>query len=176
MREFNWDQAITSCSPYPYTLAVSLDKSGKPNIIGIAWWSIVSWDPQMLMISVGHARYSYQCLKHLPQFTLNFPSEEMAKGAWLCGKVSGRETDKVKATGFALKDSEHVKPPILADSTVAFECDVVQQVETGDHTVFIANIKKIWGNPDKEMHLFTVHYKKMFSMDTKGNINLDLDY
>jgi len=37
LREIQWGEAITLASPYPYVLAVTLDKTGRPNAIGLGW-------------------------------------------------------------------------------------------------------------------------------------------
>jgi flavin reductase (DIM6/NTAB) family NADH-FMN oxidoreductase RutF len=167
--EMNWSMALELGSPYPYTLAVTLDKNDIPNVIGISWWSVVSWSPQMVSISVGKPRYSHKCLEHCEEFVLCFPSEEQAEGAWLCGTISGRDVDnKFIEAGFKEKKAKVVKPPIIEDSTVAFECKVVNKVETGDHTLFIGEVVAVWGNTDKSSHLYTIHYRKLLSLDQKG--------
>ena len=51
LRELSWDDAITLASPHPYVLGVSADAAGKPNAIGLAWWTICSWEPPMVAIS-----------------------------------------------------------------------------------------------------------------------------
>lgn len=135
MKEISWDKAVEPGSPYPYVLAVTLDKNGKPNIIGLGWWTITSWNPRMIAISVGHSRYSHECLDHCGEFVLCFPSEEQVKGAWLCGKTTGREIDKFARGGFKRAPSTVVKPPIIDGSTVASECRVIKKTETGDHTL-----------------------------------------
>ena len=65
LREIQWEQAITLASPYPYVLAVTLDKTGTPNAIGLGWWTYVSWSPPMVAIAVGRERYSHDGLTPL---------------------------------------------------------------------------------------------------------------
>jgi flavin reductase (DIM6/NTAB) family NADH-FMN oxidoreductase RutF len=172
--EIDWNEAVTLASPYSYVLAVTIAPDGLPNIIGLCWWTYVSWSPPMLIISVGRPRYSHDCIEHLGEFTLNFPSEEMAKGAWLCGKKSGRDTDKFKEAGFTPIPSKNIKPPLIAGSTVAFECRVVNKVEAGDHTIFVADILAMHRTEGKEHHIYTIHYSKMLSLgsDRYANFNL----
>ncbi len=164
LKELSWDEAVELGSPYNYVLAVTINNKGKPNIIGLGWWTFVSWNPKMMAISIGNERYSYECIEHCKEFVLCFPSKEQKNGAWLCGKKSGRNIDKFKETGFVALPSKIVKPPIIKDSTVAFECKVVDKIETGDHTVYIGKIVAIHGTPEKPNHLYSIHYRKLIDL------------
>ena len=169
LQELEWYDAIKLASPFPYVLAVTMDKNGKANTIGLGWWSIVNWNPPRLSISVGHARYSHKCLEDNPEFTLCFPSNELSKGAWFGGKKSGRDHDKFTEAGLEKLPAKHVKTPIIKGSTVAFECKVFEKISVGDHTVFLADIVAIHGDKDKVGHIYTIGYEKMlgFGMDLK---------
>lgn len=175
MKQLERNDAVKLASPYPYVLASTVDKNGKPNLIGLCWWSYVSWDPMLIVISVSPERYSHECLEHCGEFVLNFPSEEQAKGAWLCGTKSGRDIDKFEEGGFE-KIQGKVKPPIIEGATVAYECKVVDKVKVGDHTLFVGEVVGMWGDPKKDSHLYTIHYGKPVSIDQKGNFNTELEY
>ncbi len=176
MEELERHKAFELASPFPYALAVTLDKRERPNIIGLSWWMFTSWDPLMIAISVGRKRYSHECLEHNKEFVLCFPSEGQEKDAWICGIKSGRKVDKFQETAFKPVLSKFVKPPIIEGSTVAYECKVVKHVETGDHTMFIADVAAIYGSPDKANHLYSIHYTKLISIGSNGEIKPNLDY
>jgi flavin reductase (DIM6/NTAB) family NADH-FMN oxidoreductase RutF len=65
---------------------------------------------------------------------------------------------------------------MIEGATVAYECKIVKQVETGDHTVFIANIVAKHGNPEKINHLYSIHYTKLMSIGSTGEIKQDLNF
>ena len=176
MNELNRNEAFELASPFPYTLAVTLDKRDRPNIIGLSWWTFTSWEPLMIAISVGQKKYSHECLEHHKEFVLCFPSEGQEKDAWLCGTKSGRDVDKFQITNFTPVQSRKVSVPVIDGVTVAYECKIENQIETGDHTLYIANVAAIHGNPEKVNHLYSIHYSKFISLGSKGGINLDLDY
>jgi flavin reductase (DIM6/NTAB) family NADH-FMN oxidoreductase RutF len=100
LREISWDEAVTLSSPHPYVLGVTVDAAGMPNAIGLGWWTICSSRPPMVAISVGKPRYSRQCLDHCGEFVICLLGEEHARGAWVCGTVSGRGTNKLAHAGF----------------------------------------------------------------------------
>jgi flavin reductase (DIM6/NTAB) family NADH-FMN oxidoreductase RutF len=174
MQKLDNNQAFELASPYPYTLAVTLDKAGRPNIMGLSWWMFTSSKPLMIAISVGHKRYTHQCLENHGEFVLCFPSEGQAKQAWLCGIKSGKKVDKFEATGFKAIPSIRVKPPAIDGATVAYECKVVEHTKTGDHTIFIAEVAAVRGDPEKTNHLFSIDYKKLIGLGCDGVINMDL--
>lgn len=176
MKELDRHDAFELASPFPYALAVTLDKRERPNIIGLSWWMFTSWKPLMIAISVGHERYSHECLEHHKEFVLCFPSEGQEKDAWLCGTKSGRKIDKFQETNFKPLPSKTVKPPTISGATVAYECKIVNQVDTGDHTVYISDVTSIQGNPDRVNHIYSIHYTKLISIGSGGRLKTDLKY
>lgn len=176
MEKIDLGTAIELSSPYPYSLVVTVNKEGKPNIIGVAWWTFTSVQPPMMAISIGHPRYTHECLENNKEFVLCLPSEEQAKAAWLCGTKSGRAVDKFAAGGFKTVPANAVKPPIIEGSTAAYECKVVEEIECGDHTLYSAQILAIHGDPQKSRHLYSVSYRKLVSIDCIGSTNFDLEY
>jgi flavin reductase (DIM6/NTAB) family NADH-FMN oxidoreductase RutF len=176
MKELDRNEALELASPFPYVLVVTQDNRERPNIIGLSWWMFTSWDPLMIAISVGHEKYSHECLEHHKEFVLCFPSEGQEQDAWTCGTKSGRDMDKFQETKFRPVHSKNVKPPMIEGSTVAYECKIVKQVETGDHTVYIANVVAAHGSPEKVNHLYSVHYTKLISLGSTGEIKTDLKF
>lgn len=165
LRTLSWDEAVELGSPYPYVLAVSVDEEGRPNIIGLGWWTFASWDPPQVAISVGRERYSHHCIQHCGEFVLCFPSAEQKEAAWFCGRKSGRHHHKFEETGLTAVPAHVVQPPLIEGSTVAYECRVVDRLEGNDHTLFLADILAIHGTPEKSRHLYSIHYRKLISLD-----------
>jgi flavin reductase (DIM6/NTAB) family NADH-FMN oxidoreductase RutF len=176
MKEIDLNTAIELGSPYSYTLVVTLDKKAKPNVMGLSWWTFTCLQPPMIAISVGHGRYTHECLRACKEFVLCFPSKEQAKGAWLCGIKSGRKTDKLAEARLRTSPAKVVRPPIIDESTVAYECKVVGQIECGDHTLYNGEVVAIHGDPQKASHLFSVHYTRLVSIDYQGNIDFEVEY
>jgi len=176
LQEMNWGEAVTIASPYPYLLVTSTDKSGKPNAMGVGWWCFTSVSPPLLVVSIGKSRYTLECIRDSKEFVVCFPGEGIAKGAWQCGKKSGRGIDKLSDAGLKTRPGSKVKAPIIEGSTAAFECKVTDEMETGDHIVFVGEIVAMWGDKSIPMHLYSIFYNKLVSMDTEGNRNFALDF
>jgi flavin reductase (DIM6/NTAB) family NADH-FMN oxidoreductase RutF len=163
--KLDWNQALTLASPHSYALVSTVSESGRPNLMGLSWWTFTCWKPPMLAISVGEPRFTLECLDYCPEFVLCLPAVDQAKGAWLCGEVSGRDHDKFREGGFEPVESSKVRPPRVQGCTVAFECKVVNRVQSGDHVVLIAEVVAMHGEPDRKMHLYTIRYDDVVGID-----------
>jgi flavin reductase (DIM6/NTAB) family NADH-FMN oxidoreductase RutF len=117
------------------------------------------------MISIDHSRYSHAGIDFLKEFVVHYPSAEQAEAAWFCGTRSGRDLDKIKETGLLLIDSIAVQVPTIKGSTVAFECKVIGQFETGDYTVFVGEVVATRGEPQKAGHLYVTSSYEFFSLE-----------
>lgn len=164
MQALNQSEAIALSGPHAYTLVTSLDKNGRPNALGVAWATRTSFEPFLITISIDHRRYSHEGIQMHKEFVLNYPNEDQAEAAWTCGTKSGRDGDKIELAGLTLVGSKAVKVPTVDGVTVAFECKVVDQFETGDHTVFVGKVVGTTGNPDKPKHLYVSSKFKLFGM------------
>ena len=164
MQSLNVSEAIALSGPHAYTLVTSLDKNGRPNALGVAWATRTSFEPFLITISIDHRRYSHEGIQMHKEFVLNYPNEDQADAAWICGTKSGRDGNKIKLAGLTLVDSKVVKIPTIEGATVAFECKVVDQFETGDHTVFVGEVVGVTGNLDKPKHLYVSSKFKLFGM------------
>jgi flavin reductase (DIM6/NTAB) family NADH-FMN oxidoreductase RutF len=176
MKTIDRHTALTLASPFPYVLATTINDEGKPNAIGLGWWTFVSGTPPMLAISVAPGRYSHANLQTCGEFVLCFPSVELAKPAWKAGRSSGRAFDKFGQGGLVAVPAKRVKPPIVEGSTAAFECKVVNKVTAGDHTIFIADIVEVHGSPDKLVHLYSIHYTRLVGIGSDGTAIFDLKH
>jgi flavin reductase (DIM6/NTAB) family NADH-FMN oxidoreductase RutF len=164
MQNLNQSEAIALTAPFPYALVTSLDKNGRPNAMGVAWATRTSFEPFLMLISIDHRRYSHEGIQMHKEFVLNYPNEEQADAAWVCGTKSGRDGDKLKLAGLKLVDSKVVKVPTIDGVTVAFECKVMDEFETGDHTVFVGEVVGMTGDPAKPEHLYVSSKHKLFGL------------
>jgi len=164
MQILNESEAIALSAPFPYALVTSLDKNGRPNAMGVAWATRTSFEPFLILISIDHRRYSHEGIQMHREFVINYPNEEQADAAWVCGTKSGRDGDKIKPAGLKLVDSKAVRVPTIDGVTVAFECKVVDEFETGDHTVFVGEVVGMTGNPTKPEHLYVSSKHRLFGL------------
>ncbi|MDD3533983.1 MAG: flavin reductase family protein [Candidatus Cloacimonetes bacterium] len=140
--------------PSKVALAVTQKPDGNYNLITIEWFMRTSIAPPMFAISIGHSRYSHDCLQDVRYFNLVFPSRDQKDLLSLAGSQSGRDIDKFSAGKVAFIPGKLHKLPILKDAAAVFECEVVTQVNSGDHTIFVGEVKYSWSNAEGEVFYY----------------------
>jgi flavin reductase (DIM6/NTAB) family NADH-FMN oxidoreductase RutF len=156
MKEVPVGEAWKRKYPEQVSLAVSVDSEGKANIIALGWCMPASFDPPMMAISVGKTRYSHQLISECREFVVAFPSEEMGKEVLYCGTHSGRDVDKFRETGLVAVPAKKVRPPLIEGCVANFECKVIGEIETGDHTVFVGEVVAAHVSEQKKRRLYNL--------------------
>ena len=161
MKKVEVSEAWAKKYPEPVVLATSFG-NGKPNIIPLGWSMITSFKPPMMAISIGHTRYSHELINKSKEFVLAYPSEDMGKEVLYCGTHSGREVDKFKETGLKSSPAKLVKAPLIRDAIANFECKVIKQIDTGDHTIFVGEVVAAYVSSEKKRRLYTLDKNRNF--------------
>ncbi|HZX44702.1 MAG TPA: flavin reductase family protein [Candidatus Nanoarchaeia archaeon] len=115
-------------------------KEIKDNIITLAWHMPTSFDPLLYAISVGKTRFTSEIIKRSRVFVVNFVSEKLADKAMLIGTKSGRHIDKFKESGLTKEEADSIDCCRIREAAAYAECEVVNEIETGDHTLFIGKV------------------------------------
>ncbi len=143
--------SIATKHPARVALAIVKDKNDKYNMITLEWFMKTSINPPMFAISIGHTRYSHDCLQNFRFFNLCLPAKEMVEVSKICGSKSGRDIDKFEVTGVEWFSGRLAKLPILKEAKANFECKIITQVKSGDHTIFVGEVKHSWLDEEKEV-------------------------
>ncbi|NTW25729.1 MAG: flavin reductase family protein [Lentimicrobium sp.] len=70
------------------------------NTMTASWGGVgILWNKPVVFCFVRPQRYTYKFMESNEFFTMSFFDESNRDALSLCGKVSGRQTDKMKATG-----------------------------------------------------------------------------
>ena len=121
----------------------------QPNVIAIAWLTIVTPQPPRIALAVDHRRYSYGLLQDYPEFTVNIPPASLTREVDYCGIASGRTTDKIADCAFTLLPGSQVAMPIIQECVLHLECRREQVLDLGSHTLFIGEILDTRVDEDK---------------------------
>ena len=104
-------------------LLVTLGADGKANVMTIGWGTIGSiWARPVFIVLVRPSRHTYSLLEQVGDFTVNVPPRELATAVSHCGAVSGRDHDKFKEMQLTPIPSREVRPPIVRECVVHYEC------------------------------------------------------
>ena len=129
--------------PLPVVMVSMADKSGKINIITIAWAGTVCTNPPMVSISVRPERYSYSILRETGEFVINLTTRDLVYATDYCGVKSGRDVDKFRELGLTPVTASVVKAPLIGESPVNLECRVGQTLPLGSHELFLAEVAAV---------------------------------
>lgn len=147
-KEVDPQTAIRLLHPMHTVLVTCIDKTGKPNIITLAWAMPTSINPPLTAISVRPNRHSHALIEETKEFVVNIPTMEILRETLFCGRTSGKDHDKFKETGLTPQPAKKVKPPIIKECVAHLECKLRSQFTTGDHTIFIGEIIEAYANKE----------------------------
>jgi flavin reductase (DIM6/NTAB) family NADH-FMN oxidoreductase RutF len=132
--------------PRQVVLVSCADKTGKTNIITLAWCMPVSINPPMLLVGIAPKRYSHELIEETGEFVVNIPTIGILKETLFCGRRTGREYDKFEEAGLTPLPAKTVKPAIIKECVAHLECRLHQQIAPGDHTLFIGEVLSAYAN------------------------------
>ena len=153
MKEINPQKALVRFLPLCCVFVVSTDKEGKPSGMLASWFMQTSFNPPLIAVSVGKTRHTYNLIKQSGEFVIAVPGKELEEAAMTFGTKSGRDMDKFKETGLKTGKAKFIESPLLIEATINYECKLLQEFDTGDHTIFIAEVVASWINEDQKVLL-----------------------
>jgi len=118
----------------------SPDKEIKDNALTLSWHMPMSYDPPLYAIALGKGKYSLNLIRESNVFVVNFMPVELEKEVLFCGRNSGENTDKFKETKLEKEEAEKIDCCKIKQALAYLECEVVNEIETGDHIIVVGKI------------------------------------
>lgn len=135
---------------YEKWMLISAGDQNSHNMMTASWGGLgVLWERKIGIAFVRPTRYTYEFLENSTHFAFNFIHNRKIHS--ICGKQSGREIDKTKATGLT---------PIFNHNTVYFEQAELILVMKKIYTDFLDNKNFVY--PDVENFYPQKDYHKIF--------------
>lgn len=118
---------------------VTMGKGTEGNAFTASWVMQVSSEPPMIAISVHDKHQSSRLIKDGGAFVVNLIGEgqEGVAKTYYGPAESGYERLK----GTTVKDSPVTKTPLIPGAIGFFDCQLVNSISAGNHTIFIGEIK-----------------------------------
>jgi len=140
------EKAYRLLHPKLVVVISSSDEYGRGNVMTAAWAMPVSSAPPMVVVAISPKRLTYEYVKSSKEFVINVPSIDLIDQVRYFGSVSGKEENKLSRA--KVGNGRRVKAPILLDSIAWLECKVTNEVEAGDHVLFIAEVIEAYVKKD----------------------------
>lgn len=115
----------------------------KENIMPVDWHTPLSLDPPKYGIAINKGSFSLKLIRESKFFIVNFMPFEAKKEAAKLGSVSGEHVEKFEETLLAKAEGETLECPRMHDALAYIECEVEDEVEVGDHILFIGKIMHV---------------------------------
>ncbi|MCQ2298326.1 MAG: flavin reductase family protein [Bacteroidales bacterium] len=126
--------------PLPAVMVSCGDSPENYNIMTVAWTGTICTNPPMCYISVRKERHSHDIIMRTREFVINLTTEDLARATDWVGVRSGRDYNKFREMHLTPEQAQIVKAPLIAESPLNIECQVVEVKELGSHDMFIANV------------------------------------
>jgi len=140
MKRITGHEIAALLNPRLAVLVTCCDRKGLPNVLTVAWHTPLSHQPPLVGISIGHTRFSHSLLKETKEFVINIVGVSMTKAIKICGSYTGALDDKLSIAQLRTGPASVVRSPLIISALGVLECQVDQQIETGDHTFFIGRV------------------------------------
>jgi len=149
-----------------FLVANSSDGRANPMTIGWAQVGIV-WSRPVLTVLVRKSRYTFACLRTSDTFTVSVPRAGEFKDELLfCGTKSGRDVDKVAASGLILSPGRVVDTPTIDGCVLYYEARILARTQQ-ESTDFSARDVLDQHYTDGDHHL--VVFGEIVAAYTKGS-------
>ena len=156
-KNFPLAKVYTLIEPGPVVM-VTTARKGRPNIMALAWHTMIDFNPPLLGIVMSGRNYSFKSLKASGECVINIPTVELAKQAVGCGNTSGRTVDKFTAFGLTPVKASRVKAPMIGECYANLECKVTDARMAFRYNFFILEVVRAWIDPGKK-NPRTIHHR-----------------
>jgi flavin reductase (DIM6/NTAB) family NADH-FMN oxidoreductase RutF len=124
--------------PYGLYVLTSEGKDGKIAAATVNWVTQTAFEPPLVVVGVKADSGAHAIIKESGTFALNILGKDQKGQAYTFFKALDREGDSIGGEPFR-KGS--LGAPILANAPAFVECQLVETIEKGDHSIFVGEVK-----------------------------------
>ena len=123
--------------PYGLYVLTAKDDEGHVAAATVNWVTQASFQPPLVVVCVRADSFIHTVLKHSKAFALNILGKEQDSLAYTFFKPDELQGDTISGEHFRLGVTGS---PLLVSTPAFLECEVVDEIEQGDHTVFAGEV------------------------------------
>lgn len=140
------------------TVVTMVNPAGDYHGITVNSFTSVSLDPPLVLICLDKRSEAYRILPEVGAYCVNFLSADLE---YLSNRFAGREPENKQPFHGIPFTTGTTGAPIFKVGLGYAECKVVQTVEAGDHTIFMAEVLDIEANDDGDQNPL-LYYKSQY--------------
>jgi flavin reductase (DIM6/NTAB) family NADH-FMN oxidoreductase RutF len=136
---------VSTVTPRPIAWVVSQDSKGVLNAGAFSFFNAFSGEPPVVGIGIssykpGRPKDTRVNIRETGQFVVNLVSEQTAERMNITAIEFDFEVDELEQAGLTPVPSVRVKPPRIAESPVAMECELIQIVDLGETGIVLGRV------------------------------------
>ncbi|WP_395091627.1 flavin reductase family protein [Vaginella massiliensis] len=143
----------TAIAPRPIALASTVDKEGHPNLSPFSFFNMFSTVPPIVIFSPSRrvrdntTKHTLENVLEVPEVVIGIVNYDMVQQVSLSSTEYDLGVNEFVKSGLTMEDADLVKPKLIVECPVNFECKV-QEVkslgnEGGSGNLVICEVKKI---------------------------------
>ena len=130
-------RSIAGAFPTGVTIVTTTDERGDPKGLTTQSFVGLSTEPPLMMVSVDKTSRTLSAIQHSRALVINFLKFGSAD---LATRFASKADEKFKDVSY-VPSKVAAGAPILRDASVAYaECVVVDEIEAGDHWIFVGRV------------------------------------
>jgi flavin reductase (DIM6/NTAB) family NADH-FMN oxidoreductase RutF len=129
---------LGSVIPRPIAFASTVDKDGNVNLSPFSYFNCFGANPPVLIFSPARrgrdntTKHTYENILEVPEVVIHIVNYAIVQQMSLASTEYPRGVNEFVKAGFTEIPSLKVKPPRVKEAPVAFECNVIQVIPTGE--------------------------------------------
>lgn len=128
--------------PLPGVFVTSIGKNKNINVMSASWIIPVSINPPLTALSIRPERYTYALIKETENFAINIPDYSLKDAIFICGRYSGRTTDKFKKANLTPIPPHKIEAPLIKECIAHIECSLEKIIEIqADHHIVLGRVQ-----------------------------------
>ena len=136
---------VSTITPRPIAWVVSQDLKGVVNAAPFSFFNAFAGNPPVVGIGIGsrqpgQAKDTRANIRDTGQFVVNLVAEENAAQMNITAIEFPPGVDELSMAGLTATASTRVKPPRIAESPVAMECELMQIVDLGENGLVLGRV------------------------------------
>ncbi len=133
---------ISTVVPRPIAWVVTQDPNGVINAAPYSFFNAVSGNPPIVTFGIGgrgtgDAKDTGNNIRRTGQFVVNLVNNATAAAMNVTAIDFPHSVDELKEAGLSVTPSSKVKPPRIAESPVAFECERLVTIDVADDRTIV---------------------------------------
>ncbi len=125
--------------PRPIAFVSTIDKNGKTNLSPFSYFNLFSVNPPVVIFSPSRrvrdntTKHTLENIKEIPEAVISVVTYDIVQQASLASCEYTKETDEFIKAGFTPVKALHVQPPLVKESHINLECEVIDIKSLGEN-------------------------------------------